>query len=101
VKHKIDEVSHFLHVNSALAECPFQNIQLLLTTTKPTHPPPHFNQIATPNGGLKIAPFPPHKTLRVHLNEKPTSFMEPGEAQDVKKYIFEQLDNFESYVFSC
>lgn len=99
VKHKINEVIDFIRVKDRIAEWPSQNIQLFLTTTKPTPPPPHFNQIATQNGGLKIAPFPPHKTLRVHLNEKPASFMSPDEAQDAKKYIFEQLDSFDSYVF--
>lgn len=83
MKHKIEE-----------------NIKLFFTTTKPTPPPPHFNQIATPNGGLKIAPFPPHKTLRVHLNEKPTSFMGTEEVQEAKKYIFQQLDDFDSAPFS-
>ncbi|KXN82580.1 Serine/threonine-protein phosphatase 4 regulatory subunit 2, partial [Leucoagaricus sp. SymC.cos] len=76
------------------------NIKLFLTTTKPSLPPPHFTQVATPNGGLKIAPFPPHRTLRVHLNEKPISFMKPEEAEDAKKYIFEQLDSFDSVPFS-
>ncbi|KAJ3562886.1 hypothetical protein NP233_g9301 [Leucocoprinus birnbaumii] len=83
VKHKVEE-----------------NIKLYLTTTKPTPPPPHFNQVPTPNGGLKIAPFPPHKTVRVHLNEKPTSFMRPEEAEEAKKYIFEQLDGFDSTYYS-
>ncbi|EKM83031.1 hypothetical protein AGABI1DRAFT_125508 [Agaricus bisporus var. burnettii JB137-S8] len=77
-----------------------ENIQLYLTTTKPNPQPPPFSQTQTPNGGLKIAPFPTHKTVRVHLNEKPVSYMTPEEAQQAKKYVFEQLDSFSSAPFS-
>lgn len=76
--------------------CIEKNIELFLTTTKPNPPPSPFNQIQTQDGGLKIAPFPPHRTARVHLNEKPVSYMKLEEAQEVKKYIFDQLDSFDS-----
>jgi len=96
VKHKIEEVCLCLDILTyPHSEVFVQNIELFMTM-KPNQPPSPFPQTQTPTGGLKIAPFPPNRTARVHLNEKPVSYMKPEEAQDAKKYIFEQLDSFDS-----
>jgi len=86
-----------LHISTKYV---LQNIELFLTTTKPNPPPSPFPHTQTANGGLRIAPFPPHRTVRVHLNEKPISYMKLDEAQEAKKHIFDQLDTFESAPFS-
>ncbi|TFK42967.1 PPP4R2-domain-containing protein [Crucibulum laeve] len=73
-----------------------KNISLFLTTTQRATTPPPFPQIVTPSGGLKLPPFPPRKLSQMHLGEVPISYMDEEQANEMKGYIFTQLDEFGS-----
>ncbi|KAF7295048.1 hypothetical protein MIND_01043000 [Mycena indigotica] len=73
-----------------------QNIELYFSNPDRPPLPPSFQPIATATGGLKIAPFPPRRTIL----PVPTSYMTVQEAADMKMVVFELLDQFESAPFT-
>ncbi|RDB24136.1 Serine/threonine-protein phosphatase 4 regulatory subunit 2 [Hypsizygus marmoreus] len=58
--------------------------------------PPTFQPLTLASGGLKLPPFPTRKEPRPHMNEVPVSYMTEEQANELKGYIFAQLDEFES-----
>ncbi|KAJ7046640.1 PPP4R2-domain-containing protein [Mycena alexandri] len=69
-----------------------QNTELFLASPERPNPPPPFQPEATASGGLKLAPFPPRKSIV----PVPVNFMTPQEAAEMKQSVFELLDQFES-----
>ncbi|KAG5647200.1 hypothetical protein DXG03_001159 [Asterophora parasitica] len=59
--------------------------------------PPTFQPLAQDSGGLKLPPFPPRKQQRApHMTPIPVSYMNQEQANELKGYIFAQLDEFDS-----
>ncbi|KAJ6547421.1 PPP4R2-domain-containing protein [Mycena capillaripes] len=79
IKHKID-----------------QNTELFLSGPGRPTPPAHFTPLATASGGLKLAPFPPRKSVV----PAPVNYMTAQEAAEMKTSVFELLDQFESPPFT-
>ncbi|KAJ7063169.1 PPP4R2-domain-containing protein [Mycena amicta] len=73
-----------------------QNIDLFLSTPDRPPLPPSFQPLATASGGLKLPPFPPHRTIL----PVPPSYMTAQEAADMKAELFTLLDQFDSAPFT-
>ncbi|KAJ7219143.1 PPP4R2-domain-containing protein [Mycena pura] len=69
-----------------------KNTELFLSGPRRPPFPPHFHPVATSSGGLKIAPFPPHRTAV----PAPVNYMTAEEAADMKDSVFALLDQFDS-----
>ncbi|KAK7014981.1 PPP4R2-domain-containing protein [Favolaschia claudopus] len=68
-----------------------QNIELFLSGPGRPAPPPHFQPTATASGGLKLAPFPPRKSL----TPAPVNYMTGEESTQMKDSVFMLLDQFD------
>ncbi|KAJ7470622.1 PPP4R2-domain-containing protein [Mycena latifolia] len=69
-----------------------QNVDLFLSGPGRPAPPPHFPPLPSVSGGLKLAPFPPRKSIvPVAVN-----YMTPQEATEMKESVFALLDQFDS-----
>jgi len=73
-----------------------QNIALFLADNSQPTPPPTFQPLSLALGGLKLPPFPPRKPTQMYTNETPVSYMTEAQANEMKEFIFTQLDGFES-----
>ncbi|KAJ6546542.1 PPP4R2-domain-containing protein [Mycena vulgaris] len=69
-----------------------QNVDLFLSGPGRPAPPAHFPPLPTASGGLKLAPFPPHKSVV----PAPVNYMTPQEAAEMKDVVFALLDQFDS-----
>ncbi|KAF9264753.1 PPP4R2-domain-containing protein, partial [Marasmius fiardii PR-910] len=79
IKHKISE-----------------NITLFQENREPPPPPPAFVPTPLQSGGLKLPPFPPRRQSPLTSFEIPVNYMNDEQAAQMKQYIFDQLDQFES-----
>jgi serine/threonine-protein phosphatase 4 regulatory subunit 2 len=68
---------------------------MLLAEKPPPAPPPASEPLTTASGGLKLPPFPPRKLSEMHTNETPVSYMTKEQANEMKEFIFAQLNEFE------
>ncbi|KAK7467054.1 hypothetical protein VKT23_004116 [Stygiomarasmius scandens] len=73
-----------------------ENIKLFLAETRPQSPPPTFLPISLQNGSLKLAPFPPRTRDNINMIEAPINYMNEEQASELKGFIFNQLDEFDS-----
>ncbi|KAG6868279.1 hypothetical protein C0993_005564 [Termitomyces sp. T159_Od127] len=65
--------------------------------SSPPPPPPPFQPLTLVSGGLKLPPFPPRKQQRApHMTPIPVSYMTEAQANELKGYIFAQLDEFDT-----
>ncbi|KAF8061592.1 PPP4R2-domain-containing protein [Lyophyllum atratum] len=72
-----------------------ENTVAFLADKSPPPPPPTFQPLTLVSGGLKLPPFPPRKQQRA-ANPIPVSYMSEEQANELKGFIFAQLDDFES-----
>ncbi|KAG5639520.1 hypothetical protein H0H81_000665 [Sphagnurus paluster] len=80
IKHKISE-----------------NTTAFLSDKAQPPPPPAFQPLTLVSGGLRLPPFPPRKQQRApHMTPIPVSYMNEEQANELKGYIFAQLDTFDS-----
>ncbi|KAL0580259.1 hypothetical protein V5O48_001764 [Marasmius crinis-equi] len=73
-----------------------QNILLFQENRDPPPHPPAFMPTTTINGGLKLPPFPPRHQSTLASFEIPVNYMNDEQTAQMKQYIFDQLDQFES-----
>ncbi|GLB35422.1 putative PPP4R2 [Lyophyllum shimeji] len=74
-----------------------ENIAAFLADKSRPPPPPTFQPQTTASGGLKLPPFPPRKQQRaMHSTPIPVSYMTEEQANEMKGFIFAQLDEFDS-----
>lgn len=59
-------------------------------------PTPTYQPLTLVSGGLRLPPFPPRKLNQMHLNETPVSYMTTEQANEMKEFIYTQLDEFDS-----
>ncbi|CAL1704476.1 unnamed protein product [Somion occarium] len=71
---------------------PEDNAAILLMSRNPPR--------STPNGGLKIPPFPPRIRLEGNPNEAPKHALTEAEASDFRDIIYRMLDDFEGPPFT-
>ncbi|KAG5354240.1 Serine/threonine-protein phosphatase 4 regulatory subunit 2 [Termitomyces sp. T112] len=65
--------------------------------SSPPPPPPTFQPLTLVSGGLKLPPFPPRKQQRApHISPIPVNYMTENQANELKEYIFAQLDDFDT-----
>ncbi|KAG6874055.1 hypothetical protein C0995_006912 [Termitomyces sp. Mi166 len=64
--------------------------------SSPPAPPPTFQPLTLVSGGLKLPPFPPRKQQRApHMSPIPVNYMTEDQANELKGYVFAQLDEFD------
>ncbi|KAF9009400.1 PPP4R2-domain-containing protein [Cyathus striatus] len=71
------------------------NISLFLASSVRPKTPEPFEPVQFPSGGLKLPPFPPRKLNVMHSGDTPLTYLSEEQANELKKYIFEQLDEFD------
>ncbi|KAJ6455717.1 PPP4R2-domain-containing protein [Mycena sanguinolenta] len=69
-----------------------KNIELFLSGPGRPAPPPHFQPLPNATGGLKLAPFPPRKSLL----PASVNYMTAEESAEMKESVFALLDQFDS-----
>ncbi|KAG6865030.1 hypothetical protein C0991_005576 [Blastosporella zonata] len=73
-----------------------QNVTAFLAKKAPPPPPP-FQPLTLISGRLKLPPFPPQKQQRApHMIPIPVNYMTEDQANELKGYIFAQLDDFDT-----
>ncbi|ESK96892.1 methionine aminopeptidase 1 (1) [Moniliophthora roreri MCA 2997] len=73
-----------------------KNIALFLQDPNPPPPPPAFIPTTLASGGLKLPPFPPRHQTGLTSFEPPVNYMNEAQAAQMKQYIYDQLDEFDS-----
>ncbi|KAF7363320.1 hypothetical protein MSAN_00987400 [Mycena sanguinolenta] len=69
-----------------------KNVELFLSGPGRPAPPAHFQPLSNASGGLKLAPFPPRKSLV----PVPANYMTAEESTEMKESVFALLDQFDS-----
>ncbi|KAJ7098052.1 PPP4R2-domain-containing protein [Mycena belliarum] len=73
-----------------------QNVELFLSGPTRLPPAAHFPPLPSVSGGLKLAPFPPRKSIV----PTPVNYMTPQEAAEMKDSVFMLLGQFDSPPFT-
>ncbi|KAF5386622.1 hypothetical protein D9615_001891 [Tricholomella constricta] len=74
-----------------------ENTAVFLAEKSQPPQPPTFQPLTSESGGLKLPPFPPRKQQRApHMTPIPISYMNKNQANELRGYIFAQLDEFDS-----
>ncbi|KAF9466358.1 PPP4R2-domain-containing protein [Collybia nuda] len=73
-----------------------KNIEIFLLEKSQPPPTPTYQPLTLVSGGLRLPPFPPRKLNQMHLNETPLSYMTRDQANEMKGFIYTQLDEFDS-----
>ncbi|KAG6845728.1 hypothetical protein H0H87_004994 [Tephrocybe sp. NHM501043] len=69
-----------------------------LPDNSPPPPPPSFQPLTSDSGGLKLPPFSPQKQQRApHMLPIPVNYMSEEQTNELKGYIFAQLDDFDAF----
>lgn len=77
-----------------------QNIDFYLSECRPPPTPVSSPPLTLSNGGLKLPPFGPRQQSGLGM-DVPPSYMNREQAEEMKQFIFAELDGFDEYVTTC